>query len=95
VSSWSTNPKGLRLDGSIRKARIDYSSVIPAQAGIQSLAEPIRLDSGPPLRFGWNDESIRTSLDQSQQIGPGSGHVDSVRAIGASDEGRPTPFRAG
>jgi hypothetical protein len=35
---------------------IYYFSVIPAQAGIQSLAEPIGLDSGSPLRFGRNDE---------------------------------------
>jgi hypothetical protein len=35
---------------------IYYFSVIPAQAGIQSFAEPMRLDFGSPLRFGRNDE---------------------------------------
>jgi hypothetical protein len=39
----------------VRKALIYYFSVIPAQAGIQQLAEPIRLGSGSLIRFGWND----------------------------------------
>jgi hypothetical protein len=47
------------------KALIYYFSVIPVQAGIQSLAEPSELDSGSPLRFGRNDESIRDSLVSS------------------------------